>query len=145
MGPRQLASKQPIPIRKLVPGTTATISNQITLAKPLPTKIQRDDAAITSGLTDNTFGRQAVDDESLSMLGSVNTYDTIHSDQGSTPSQTKFLPSKQKLQQEFKAIHPENQKEKLKLRAQVAALQAQLFQQALPGSSTAPTGPIDHG
>ena len=70
--------------------------------------------------------------------------DTIHSGQGSTPSQMKFLRAEQKLQRDFKAIHLENQKEKLKPKAQVAALQAQLSQQAVPGSSTAPTGNIDH-
>ena len=140
-----MVPKQPIPILKLAPGTTADTPNPITPVKPLPTEIQQDDASITSGLTDNMFGRQAADNESLSTLGSVNTNATIHTGQGSTPSKVKYMCSKQKLQKEFKVIHLENQQEQLKLKAQVAALQAQLSQQLLPGSSTAPTGPIDNG
>ena len=139
------APKQAIPIHNLAPGTTMGTPNPITPVKPLPTEIQRDNASITSGLTNNTFGRQAADNESLSTLGLVNINGTIHTGQGSTPSKVKYLRSKQKLQQEFKVIHLENQQEQLKLKAQVAALQAQLSQQILLGSSTAPGGPIDHG
>ena len=67
-----VAPKQPIPIWKLAPGTTTGTPNPVTPAKPLPTEIQQDDASITSGLTDNMFGRQASDNESLSTLGLVN-------------------------------------------------------------------------
>ena len=42
-------------------------------------------------------------------------------------------------------IHLENQQEQLKLKEQVAALQAQLAKQTIPGSSTVPAAPIDHG
>ena len=89
-----VAPKQSIPICKLSPGMTTGTPNPITLAKPLPTKIQRDDTPITSGLTDNKFGRQAVDDESLFTLGSVNTNSTIHTGQDSTPSKVEYLCSK---------------------------------------------------
>ena len=137
-----VAPKTPIPICQLSPGDTL---NTVTPAKAPPTEIQRDDNSITSGLTETLFGRQAADDESLSTLGLVNTTRTIHSGQGSTPSKVKFLRSKQKLQQEFKVLHLENQQEQLKLKEQVAALQAQLAQQSIPSSRTASAGPIDHG
>ena len=103
-----VAPKTPIPIRWLSLGDTL---NTVTPAKALPTEIQRDDNSITSDLTETTFGRQAADDESLSILGSVNTTGTIHSGQGSTESKVKFLRSKQKLQQELKVLHLENQQE----------------------------------
>ena len=140
-----VASKTPIPIHRNTPGAVVSLPNTMTLAKTLPAEIQRDDESIMSSLTENTFGKQAADNESLSTLGLVNTTGTIHAGQGSTPSKVKYLRSKQKLQQEFKVIHLENQQEQLKLKEQVAALQTQLAQQTLPGPSTAPAGPIDHG
>ena len=119
--------------------------NPITPAKAPPKEVRGDKESVESTLTDDTFNWQMDDDGSLSTLGSVDTNGSIHTDKVSSSSKAKFLRYKQKMKQEMKVTNLEHHQEQLKLKAQVAALEAQKAKQLLPGPSTAPAGTVDNG
>ena len=107
--------------------------------------MQRDEESVESTLTDETYNWQMDDDGSLSTLGSVDTNGSIHTDKVSLSSKATFLRYKQKLKQEMKVTNLEHHQKQLKLKAQVATLEAQIAKQSFPGPSTAPAGTMDNG
>ena len=140
-----IAPKTPIPIRRLAPGQHLTVPHMVTPAKNPPQEVHSDNMSVSSTLTEDKDGNLLMDDGSISTLGSVDTTGTINMGQASSTFRIKFLRSKQKIKQEMKEQALEHHQMQQDLKAQVAALEAQLANQLIPGTSTAPAGPKENG